>query len=246
MHAMVRLLDDWEKRHDRALDFVLQVGDFEPHRHERDLKSASIPAKYRDLGDFPDFFAGRASFQRPVYFIGGNHEPYGFLETIPDGGDVAPQCRYLGRVGRLERDGLVIVGLTGIYKEAAFGGRPRLGASGSTPKKAFTYFSEEDVERALAFDRADVLVLHEWPLGAIMPDVGGQRRLRANEPIGNPWARELVDRLRPQVVVAGHMHWRHRSRIGGSLFAAMGHIDKGDDALGVFAVGEDGAIEEVP
>jgi Icc-related predicted phosphoesterase len=140
----------------------------------------------------------------------------------------------------------VIVGLTGIYKEAAFGSRPRLGASGSTPKKAFTYFSEEDVERALAFGRADVLVLHEWPLGAIMPDVGGQRRPRANEPIGNPWARELVDQLRPQVVVAGHMHWRHRSRIGGSLFAAMGHIDKGEDALGVFAVREDSAIEELP
>jgi Icc-related predicted phosphoesterase len=250
MHAMVRLLDQWEKQQGRALDFVLQVGDFEPHRHEQDLQSASIPPKYRSLGDFADFVAGRASFRRPVYFIGGNHEPYGFLETIPSGGEVAPDCHYLGRVARLKRDGLVIVGLTGIYKESAFSGRPPLSAFGSAPKKAFTYFSEEDIERALAFGRADVLVLHDWPLGAITAEQrkavrAPSSRGSAAGNIGNPWARELVDRLRPRLVVAGHMHWRHRSRIGPSLFAAMGHIDTGRDALGVFTVREDGEIEEV-
>jgi lariat debranching enzyme len=249
IHAMVRLLDQWERQHGRTFDFVLQVGDFEPHRHEQDLQSASIPTKYRSLGDFPDFFAGRAAFRWPVYFIGGNHEPYGFLETIPGGGEVAPGCHYLGRVARLERDGLVIVGLTGIYKESAFGGRPPIRALGSTPKKAFTYFSEDDIERALAFGRADVLVLHDWPLGAITPeqhaDVRGQRRAGDSGDLGNPWARALVDRLRPRLVVAGHMHWRHRSRIGPSLFAAMGHIDTGRDALGVFTVRDDGGIEEV-
>jgi lariat debranching enzyme len=249
MHAMVRLLDEWEKQRGRTLDFVLQVGDFEPHRHEQDLESASIPTKYRSLGDFPDFHAGRASFRWPVYFIGGNHEPYGFLETIPGGGEVAPGCHYLGRVSRLQRDGLVIVGLTGIYKESAFGGRPPLRALGSTPKKAFTYFSENDITRALTFGRADILVVHEWPLGAITPeqreDVRMRRRGREAEEVGNPWARKLVDRLRPRLVVAGHMHWRHRSRIGGSLFAAMGHIDTGSDALGVFEVRDDGSIEEL-
>jgi hypothetical protein len=249
MHAMVRLLDEWEREHGRALDFVLQVGDFEPHRHAQDLDTASIPRKYRALGDFGDFFNGDASFRWPVYFIGGNHEPYGFLETMPDGGEVAPGCHYLGRVGRLERDGLVIVGLTGIFKEAAFSGRPPCRDFDRASKKDFTYFSEKDVRRALAFGRADVLVVHDWPVGAIEPgqrhEVGGHRRALVPEAVGNPWARALVDRLLPKLVVAGHMHWRHRSRIGASQFAALGHIDTGRDAIGVFAVRDDGAIEEL-
>ena len=58
-------------------------------------------------------------------------------------------------------------------------------------------------------------------------------------------SRLVVDALRPKLVVAGHMHWRHRSRIGGSAFAAMGHIDTGPDALGVFEVGDDGGIVEI-
>ena len=173
MHAMVRLLDGWETAHRRHIDFVLQVGDFEPHRHEADLESASIPTKYRDLGDFPDFAAGRARFDWPIYFIGGNHEPFGFLESMPNGGLAAPNCRYLGRVGRVEVGGLTVVGLTGIYSELGLGGRPPRHAMARTKKKLYAYFSEEDVERAISHGRADVLVLHEWPRGAIQPD---QRR----------------------------------------------------------------------
>jgi hypothetical protein len=41
------------------------------------------------------------------------------------------------------------------------------------------------------------------------------------------------------------MHWRHRSRIGPSAFAAMGHIDTGKDALGVFEARADGSIVEI-
>ncbi|WP_437712111.1 hypothetical protein WMF45_42230 [Sorangium sp. So ce448] len=69
---MVELLDAWEHRHRRHIDFVLQVGDFEPHRHEDDLATASLPQKYRDLGDFWAFDQGLASFEWPIYFIGGN------------------------------------------------------------------------------------------------------------------------------------------------------------------------------
>jgi hypothetical protein len=250
MHAMVRLLETWERRNRRPLDFVLQVGDFEPHRHARDLDGASIPKKYRSLGDFADFYEGRSAFRWPTYFVGGNHEPYGFLETLPGGGEIAPGCHYLGRVGRLERNGLVIVGLTGIYKEDAFSDRPSFREGAPVPKKALTYFCERDIDRALAFGRADVLVIHDWPAGAITADqrgdVLGRRRALAPEAIGNPWARVLVDHLSPKLVVAGHMHWRHRSRIGPSLFAALGHIDTGPDALGVFTVREDGAIDEEP
>src|SRR5436309_1716544 len=88
MHAMVRLLQGWEQKAGRRLSCVLQVGDFEPIRVKEDLESMAAPAKYRRAGDFPDFFAGRAAFPWPVYFIGGNHEPYGLLDLTPEGGEV--------------------------------------------------------------------------------------------------------------------------------------------------------------
>jgi Icc-related predicted phosphoesterase len=250
MRAMTALLEAWETRHQRHIDFVLQVGDFEPHRHARDLQSASIPKRYRDLGDFPAFHHGSATFDWPVTFIGGNHEPFGFLEEMPRGGRAAPNCRYLGRVGRVELGGLVVVGLTGIYSERHHQtGRPRSRGFVYSEAKRYAYFSEEDVAAALAFGRADVLVLHEWPRGAITEDqygsVMGLRKISDPRAVGNEPARLLVHRLRPKLVLAGHMHWRHRSRIGGAAFAALAHIDAGPEALGVFEERADGSIVEL-
>jgi hypothetical protein len=249
MHDMTGLLAAWEARHGRHIDFVLQVGDFEPHRHVEDLASASIPTRYRDLGDFPDFHHGRASFEWPITFIGGNHEPYAFLEQMPRGGQVAPRCRYLGRVGRVEIEGLVVVGLSGVYAERHYDGRPSSHRFQYAQHKRYAYFSGEDVASALAYGSADVLVLHDWPRGAIAPDqyamVQGRRKVSDPSTVGNEPARLLVERLRPKLVVAGHMHWRHRSRIGTSTFAAMAHIGAGADALGVFEVRDDGTIVEL-
>jgi Icc-related predicted phosphoesterase len=247
---MVQLLNRWELQHQRRIDFVLQVGDFEPHRDEHDLATASIPKEYRDLGDFPDFHQGKATFNWPIYFIGGNHEPYGHLEQFPKGGELAPNCHYWGRVQRREISGLSVVGLTGIFSERGLLGRPPLRALTNTKKKLYTYYTEEEVARAANFGRADVLILHEWPRGAIettqQQEMVGMRRARSPENVGSECARRVVDALRPKLIVAGHMHWRHRSRIGWSMFAAMGHIDTGPDALGVFEACADGTIIELP
>src|SRR5690242_2689007 len=96
-HRMIERLARWEDASGLRLGFVLQVGDFEPHRHAEDLATKTGPAKYRRLGDFPDFASGRAKFPWPVYAIGGNHEPYGWLDEMPHGGALAPNCTYLGR-----------------------------------------------------------------------------------------------------------------------------------------------------
>ncbi|WP_438039799.1 metallophosphoesterase [Sorangium sp. So ce128] len=249
MHSMVELLDAWEHRHRRHIDFVLQVGDFEPHRHEDDLATASLPQKYRDLGDFWAFDQGMASFEWPIYFIGGNHEPYGFLDQFPKGGELAPNCYYLGRVGRVEVAGLRVVGLSGIYSEGALAWRPPLREIKSQKKKLFAYYTEDEVMKAASYGSCDILVLHEWPRGAIEPEqeaeLAGMRRAHRPEQVGSELARLVVDSLRPKLVVAGHMHWRHRSRIGPSAFAAMGHIDTGEDALGVFEARADGSIVEL-
>lgn len=99
MDAMVRALSKWERGHGRPLDFVLQVGDFEPHRDEADLATMAAPSRYRVLGDFPDYAAGRRRFPWPLYFVGGNDEPYGLLDRLAPGDAIVGNCTYLGRVG---------------------------------------------------------------------------------------------------------------------------------------------------
>ena len=63
------------------LDLVLQCGDAQPFRNEDDLEYMHCPKKYRELGDFRVFYEGAEQFPLPVLFIGGNHEPWNFLNV---------------------------------------------------------------------------------------------------------------------------------------------------------------------
>ena len=60
-------------------DMVLEVGDAEALRDETDLETVHVPNKYRSMGAFSALAPGDLAC--PVYFIGGNHEPYEALDT---------------------------------------------------------------------------------------------------------------------------------------------------------------------
>ncbi|MBN2576079.1 MAG: metallophosphoesterase [Deltaproteobacteria bacterium] len=241
-HAMVRLLGEWEKRQRQSLSFVLQVGDFEPVRDALDLASMPVPEKYRKLGDFADFHEDRAEFPWPVWFVAGNHEPFAFLASMVRGGQAARNCYYLGRGGQRDIDGVRVAHLGGISPPDG----PLDRAQGRVWKN-HAYFTEREVERAMAGGRAEIVLLHEWPRGAASPgEVRGQRRAGGPQGPGNDSARLLVDLLEPRLVLAGHRHWPHRSRLSErTQFVGLAHIDKGPDAFAVFRRGENGEIVEV-
>jgi len=255
IHAMVRLLCGWESKSGQALSFVLQVGDFEPVRHAQDLESMAAPAKYRAIGDFPDFVAGRAAFPWPVYFIGGNHEPYGLLDQLPRGGDIIHHCTYLGRAGMLELEGLRIAGLSGIFHAASFEEpRPRLEELGRTSKKEYTYFRKDDVDQAASFASADILLVHEWPDGVIDPadsqEFENTRRSSKYDAVGNEYARLLMELLEPRLVLCGHMHKRYRNRValesGKTVeVRCLASVPQGRDSVSVFRAAANGSIEEI-
>jgi len=246
MHRMVSHLVAWEERSRLRLDFVLQVGDFEPHRHEADLATMAAPMKYRHLGDFAAYHQRRRRFPWPIYFIGGNHEPYGHLDLHPEGFPLAPHCHYLGRSGAVDLEGLRVAGLSGIHREASFcKSRPPLASLGTASNKDFTYFNEQDVDRLLALGRADVLLLHDWPSDIIpdeeAADFQGQRRGASHDLIGNAYARLLVDALQPRLVLCGHLHRRYAGTLqhpGGqrSLVRCLASVEQGADAFAVFQV----------
>ena len=119
-HRMVSMLYGIEKKKQILISQVLQVGDFEAHRHQDDLSTMAAPNKYRKLGDFPQFHSGNSDFPWPVYFIGGNHEPYGWYDKHLNGSQLISNCYYFGRVGFVELNGYKIVGLSGIFHQEKF------------------------------------------------------------------------------------------------------------------------------
>lgn len=244
MYEMLGLLKKWESQ----LSFVLQVGDFEPHRHEADLQTMDAPTKYRKLGSFSDFYNGSAVFPYPVWFIGGNHEPYGFLDTIPSKTKIVSNCYYLGRVGMVELAGLKIIGLSGIYKGHLFANRPPIEEINKHSNADYIGFTENEVLQALAFQQVDILLLHEWPRGLLASD--SNLDITDPETIGNEYARLLVDTLKPRLVLCGHMHRYYRQQIpwlDGKItqICCLAHTRSGSDAVEIFRLSGDGCIDSL-
>jgi hypothetical protein len=205
-------LSGWERKHGRPLDFVLQVGDLQPCRDLADLDTVAMPQKYRTLHDFQHIWRGGTGLPRPTYFIGGNHEPYGWLDRHPQGAEIAPNLHYLGRAGAVTVAGLKVVGLTGIHSELrADAERPPVEEILHRSRKLYTFYNAADMERAVGFGPVDVLLLHEWPQGVLggQPAEKWDRWLRGTitpEDFGSEEGRLLIDLLKPQYVFCGHMH----------------------------------------
>lgn len=251
-HAMVALLSRWQERSGLGLDLVLQVGDFEPHRKKSDLDSAVAPARKRRVGDFRDFALGKARFPWPLVFIGGNHEPYGYLDELGSG-EVAEGCRYLGRAGWTDQGGLTIAGLSGIFLPSRLS-RPR-----PEPAEAFrnpkphVAFNSADIAALRSLRRCDILLTHDWPSGIVRDGdqdsfERGRRKLRGLE-VGNLPTRKLIERLRPRLALCGHMHRAYRATIPqptetyDTRVCCLADVASGPDSLAVFDVGEE--IQEI-
>ena len=219
MHRMASRCHALEQRSGRVLQFVLQVGNFEPNRDSADLATMAAHSREKVLGDFPDFASGKAHFPWEVIFIGGAHEPYGMLEQYPEGGTLVENCTYLGRAGCVEREGLRIGGLSGIYCEPYYNAdRPPLADMAHVSKKLYTYFNTHDVDRLLDLAPLDVLLLHEWPAGIIrpadLPRLQEQAHRLHLDSVDSPVLRELVDLLRPRWIFCGRLQTSYLVKLG--------------------------------
>ena len=159
-NRMEALLAAWSQRRNLPLSFVLQVGDLQAVRDELDLQSVATPQKYRFLVDFHLRRQAGHAFPWPIYFIGGNHEPFAWLDQYPDGAELMPGLHYLGRAGQVTLAGLRIAGLTGIHSFLREGvPRPPVDQILNRSRKHYTFHNYLDVEKAMDFERADILLL---------------------------------------------------------------------------------------
>lgn len=231
MWAMVRLLCGWEKSRRLTIDAVLQVGDFEPHTSAEYLATMAAPAKYRKMGDFSLFASGQAEFPWPVHFIGGNHEPYGFLDQIPGGGQVARNCFYAGRAGASEICGLRVAFLSGVFVARLFAHeRPALADFATRSNKEYIAWNKGDIEILMASGRADVLILHEWP------PIPYDGRARGDEESGMKYLEVALESLRPRRIFCGHTHFCWSGRWRGARVKCLAKIESGRDGFLVYEV----------
>lgn len=254
MNQMVDMLDNWEKITSQKLSFILQVGDFEPHRNQQDLSTMAAPSKYRKIGDFPIFYSGKKKFAWPIYFIGGNHEPYGFLDLFPEGQQLIQNCYYMGRVGKVEQSKLTVCGLSGIYREDKFDLlRPSIENIDRVSNKEYIYFVKEEVEKILEFSSPNILLFHEWPTNIInqedQKEFDSLRHALGYDDVGNEYARLIIEILEPELVICGHMHKKYKKQIklnSNKLvnICCLANVEQGFDSIAIFKLLE-GVITQI-
>ncbi|KAI8269444.1 lariat debranching enzyme [Colletotrichum sp. SAR11_239] len=212
-----------------GVDILIIGGDFQAARNAADLTVMSVPAKYRELGDFWEYYAGRRVAPYLTVFAAGNHEAAAHLWELYYGGWAAPNIYYLGAANVLRLGPLRIAAMSGIWKGFDYRKthHERL-PMGPDEIKSFYHVREVDVRKLLLVrEQVDIGVSHDWPRG--IERWGDEKALWRMKPdfereskdgtLGNVAAEYVCDRLRPPYWFSAHLHCK---------FAAL-KIYKDDD-----------------
>ncbi|CAH6720617.1 lariat debranching enzyme [[Candida] jaroonii] len=200
------------------VDLLIITGDFQAIRSAHDLNNISVPQKYRQLGDFHQYYSGKKKAPVLTIFIGGNHESSSYLQELRFGGWVAPNIYYLGEFGVVWYKGLRIGGLSGIYNEISYknDNEERLPYNPGELRSVY-HVRARSIAKMLAMsseDKMDIFLTHDWPQG--IEHYGDLKLLLKLKPffktdieknqLGSPPAKEIVNSLKPRYCFASHLH----------------------------------------
>ena len=160
-----------------------------------------------------EFLAG-ARLALPLVGIPGNHEDFHLVRRF--------------EAGTLELPGFRLLA-PGDCEELRLGGRTvrvmGLGRTAPGGRRGPSHFDDSALELAGARgeqERPDILLLHDAPL----LQVQGQRRR-----FGARALTRLVERVRPRLVLAGHIHLEYRAEVAGVPVVGLGYGLKGRYAV---------------
>lgn len=199
-------------------DALIVCGDFQAIRNGSDLVTMACPPRYRQMGDFCEYYTGRRVAPLLTLFIGGNHEASAHMAELYHGGWVAPNIYFLGYANVVRLGELRIGAISGLHHERDY-------ERGYWESPPYTESSIRSIYHTRAFDvrrlsllrePLDWFISHEWPLGIY--DYGDRARLLRTKPhfrtdiepggqgIGAAPLRALLEQLRPRKWYAAHMH----------------------------------------
>lgn len=176
----------------------------------------AVPKKYRQIGDFQEYYSGKRTAPYLTIFIGGNHEAYNHLFELYYGGWVAPNIYYVGAANVLRCGPLRIAGLSGIFKGYDYRSPhfERLPYNDSDTHSAY-HVRELDVRKLLQIrTQVDLGLSHDWPkkveysgdLEALFHAKKFLRQDSVNGRLGSDAARQVLERLRPGYWFSAHLH----------------------------------------
>lgn len=176
----------------------------------------SVPAKYKEIGDFHEYYSGKRTAPYLTIFIGGNHEASNHLFELYHGGWVAPNIYYLGAANVLRFGPLRIAGFSGIWKgydyrkphfERLPFNRDEIGS--------IYHVRELDIRKLLQVrTQVDVGLSHDWPKQVEYSGDWHQlfgakpffREDSQNGRLGSSAAQYVLERLRPAYWFSAHLH----------------------------------------
>ncbi|KAK6439877.1 lariat debranching enzyme [Oleoguttula sp. CCFEE 5521] len=198
------------------VDLLIIGGDFQSVRNGFDLNVVAMPAKYREMGDFHEYYSGARKAPYLTVFVGGNHEASNYLFELYYGGWVAEAIYYMGAANVLRIGGVRIAGLSGIWK--AYNYRKvhyeRLPYNESETKSIY-HVRELDVRKLLQIrTQVDVGISHDWPRGVewkgdwakLFRRKGHFEEDARSGQLGSVAAKLVMERLRPRWWFSAHLH----------------------------------------
>nr|POE72425.1 lariat debranching enzyme [Quercus suber] len=202
-----------------GIDLLIIGGDFQSVRNAYDLNCVSMPAKYREMCDFHEYYSGQRRAPYLTVFVGGNHEASNYLFELYYGGWVAPNIYYMGASNVLRLGPLRIAGLSGIWKGYNYR-KPhheRLPYSENDLKSIY-HVREMDVRKLLQIrTQVDIGVSHDWPKGVEWK--GNWKHLfrikkffeedARNGQLGSVAAQQVLEWLRPRKWFSAHLHCKY-------------------------------------
>lgn len=203
----------------KHVDLVLIGGDFQAIRQPSDLTSMAVPPKYRQLGDFSQYYSGEKKAPFLTIFIGGNHESGNYLQELYYGGWVAPNIYYLGASGSvIYKNTLRISGISGIYNQPHYMSprKEKIPLNNPSQVRSVYHIREHDVKKLemLAKVKVDIMMSHDWPQGIVHH--GNLKTLLKKKPffatdiktgkLGSPPAMDLLRKVKPTQWLSAHLH----------------------------------------
>lgn len=199
-----------------GVDLLIIGGDFQSVRNAYDLNCVAMPAKYREMCDFHEYYSGAREAPYLTIFVGGNHEASNYLFELYYGGWVAKNIYYMGAASIVRLGPLRIAGLSGIWKAYNYR-KPhyeRLPYNESDIKSIY-HVREVDVRKLQQVrTQVDIGISHDWPRGAEWQ--GDWKKLFRQKAhleedarkgqLGSVAAKLVVDRLKPRWWFSAHLH----------------------------------------
>ncbi|KNH06105.1 Lariat debranching enzyme [Perkinsela sp. CCAP 1560/4] len=241
-------IEELQRQRNIKIELLIVCGDFQAIRNADDLNCMAVPDKYRQMGDFVDYYSGRKVAPVLTIFVGGNHEASNHLWELYYGGWVAPKIYFLGFSGCVSYAGLRIAGVSGIYKQADYHAPYDCKLPYNRSSIRSIYHTREcEIEKLLRLEgcATDIFISHDWPVG--ITDYGNKEELFKVKPffredvekgaLGNPHLMKVLKTLKPKFWFAAHLHCKFSASVDHGCcetkFLALDKSERGRNYLQV-------------